>query len=156
MLTRRMFMVSTAACSVAGCGSFITTNPTGGVTIDPAFVDAVINIVRAGCGIYTGYAPTVTSIAQVVSAMFGAAALATVSAIAGSVNAVATALCAAAAPAPVSMRFNGRAVHARGQRNMVLGGYRLEQRLAMSSPQNPVPIGKITVGGIVINVAGYR
>ena len=64
------------AASVAGCGSFITTSPTRvGDNVDPAFVDAVINIVRAGCGIYTGYAPTVTSIAQVVSAMFGAAAL---------------------------------------------------------------------------------
>ena len=151
MLSRRMFLVSTAACSVAGCGSFITTSPTGSVTIDPAFVDAVINIVRAGCGIYTGYAPTVTSIAQVVSAMFGTAALATVSTIAGAVNSVATALRAAAAPAPVSLRFNGRGVRAHGVRASTLA-----QRLAVSSPQNPVVIGKITVGGVPINVTGYR
>ena len=151
MLSRRAFLVSTAACSVAGCGSFITTNPTGGVTIDPAFVDAVTNIVRGGCGIYTGYAPTVTSIAQVVSAMFGAAALATVSAIAGSINSVATALCAAAAPAPLSMRFNGRSVRSHGVHPTTLA-----QRLAISSPQNPVVIGRITVGGIAINVTGYR
>ena len=102
MLSRRVFLVSTAACGVAGCASIVTPVPTGGGALPADFIDQVITIVRAGCGIYTGYTPEVTSIAQVVSAMFGAAALATVSAIAGAVNAVATALCAAVAPAPLA------------------------------------------------------
>jgi hypothetical protein len=150
MLTRRVFLSSAAACGLAGCASVVTPVPGGGsLPID--FIDQVIAIVRAGCGIYTGYAPTVTSIAQVVSAMFGAAALATVSAIAGAVNAVASALCAAAAPAPAAMRFNGRSIRARGSRPSTLA-----QRLAVSSPSNPVVIGKISVGGVPITVMGYQ
>ena len=148
-LSRRTFLISTAASSLVGCASVVTPVPTGGGALPTDFVDQVIAIVRAGCGIYAGYAPTVTAIAQVTAAMFGAAALATVSAIAGAVNAVASALCAAAAPAPLSMRFNGRSVRSR----RVPG---LAQRLAVSSPSNPVVIGKITVGGIPITVTGYQ
>jgi len=151
MWSRRTFLVSTAAASLAGCASVVTPVPPGGGALPSDFIDQVIAIVRAGCGVYTGYAPTVTSIAQVVAAMFGSAALATVSAIAGAVNAVASALCAAAAPAPAAMRFNGRTVRARGARPSTLA-----QRLATSSPQNPVVIGKITVGGIPITIMGYQ
>lgn len=158
MISRRAFLVSTAASglSLAGCASVVTPVPTGGGSLPTDFVDAVISIVRAGCGFYVGYAPTVTSIAQVVAAMFGSAALATVDAIAGAVNAVASALCAATAPVPAAMRFNGRRVYSRGLGHMPLGNYRLKQRLALSSPQNPVVIGKITVGGIAITVMGYK
>ena len=151
MLSRRMFLVSTAASGLAGCASVVTPVPPGGGGLPPDFIDSVIAIVRAGCGVYTGYAPTVTAIAQVVAAMFGAAALATVDAIAGAVNAVASALCAATAPTPAAMRFNGRRVYTRGVHPTLLA-----RRLAASSPQNPVMIGKITVGGVTINVTGYR
>jgi hypothetical protein len=149
MLSRRTFLISTAATGLAGCASVVTPVPPGGGGLPTDFIDQVIAIVRAGCGIYTGFSPTVTSIAQVVAAMFGAAALATVDAIAGAVNAVASALCAAAAPTPAAMKFNGRTVRAR----RVPG---LAQRLAVSSPANPVVIGKITVGGIPVTVTGYK
>lgn len=151
MISRRAFLGSAAACGIAGCAPVVVTTPTGTVTVDPGFLDAVINIVRAGCGLYQGFAPTVNSVIQVATLMFGGPALAVISTIAGAVNSVATALCAAAAPAPLAMHLNGRRVRTRGIHPTTLA-----QRLAVSSPQNPVVIGKISVGGVAITVMGYK
>ena len=118
--------------TLVGC----VTNPTTGqLEINPAFVDGVISVLQSGCAVGLAFIPTVTSVADVVAALFGPAAVATVQLINGAVNQVASALCSAIpTPVPSSLRL----------------------RLRSSSVGNPVLIGVITVNNTRVVVNGYQ
>ena len=119
-----------AALGVANC----STNPlTGAVEISPAFVDSVVSALQVGCTVIS-FIPTATSVANVVAALFGPAAIAAVQLISGSVAAVANEICGAVPPAPAAQT-------------------QLRRRLLSSSPQKVVYIGTTPHTHTVIN--GY-
>jgi len=133
-MTRRKLLsgaaVGVPALALAGC----TTNPlTGAVEISPAFVDSVVSALQVGCTVLS-FIPTATSVANVVAALFGPAAIAAVQLISGSVAAVANEICGAVPPAPTAQS-------------------RLRLRLRGSSPQKVVYIGTTPHTHTVIN--GY-
>ena len=129
MLNRRIFMSGAAASTLAGCA----TGPSGQPEINPAFVDAVIAALQAGCGIAVNFLPTVSSVASVVAALFGPGAVATVQTISGAVASVAAEICSAVPPAAAAS---------------------LKLRLAGSSYSAPVYVGTTTTTHTVIT--GYQ
>ena len=62
--------------ALASCATpLVVPGPTVGTTvINPAFVDQVIATLQTSCSIGTAFYPTAQSIANVVAALFGAAA----------------------------------------------------------------------------------
>jgi hypothetical protein len=104
MLDRRIFMSGAAASTLAGCA----TGPTGGLEISPAFVDAVVAALQAGCSAVK-FIPTVESVASVVAALFGAGAVASVQAVGGAVASVAAEICSAVPP-PAAAAVRARLV----------------------------------------------
>jgi hypothetical protein len=129
MIDRRIFMSGAAASTLAGC----VTAPNGQPEINPAFVDAVIAALQAGCGVAINFIPTVESVASVVAALFGPGAVATVQSVTGAVASVAAEICSAIPPAAVAS---------------------LKVRLAGSSYSAPVYIGTTTTTHTVIT--GYQ
>ena len=136
MLTRRALLSGAApaaiAVGIAGCSTFPPVVVNNG--INPAFVDQVIATLQSTCALGLPFIPTASTIAAVVASLFGAAALATVQLISGSVSAVATEICSAVpttATAAASLR----------------------RRLLRSSLALPVYIGT-TPHGVV--VTGYQ
>jgi len=120
------------AFGVAGCATFPA--PTTGGGLNPAFIDAVIAAIQSGCTVGVPFIPTATTIASVVASLFGAAAVASVQLIGGSVNAVATAICSAVPKSAMAQA-------------------RLMRRLARSSLALPVVIGTTPQG---VTVVGYQ
>lgn len=116
---------------LAGC----VTNPAGGYELNPAFIDAVISTLQSGCAVGTAFIPTASSIAAVVAALFGPAAVATVQFVSGAITAVANEICSAVPPASsLSMTH-------------------LHARLRVSSREVPVLIGTSRHG---VKIIGYR
>lgn len=134
-LTRRTLLVTAAPgalATLAGCAA--TTNPVTGVTtynLDPRVLDFIQSAVAAAAQ----YIPTIESIAQTASSLFGPAYAAIVAAGSAAVNQVVAVL-----------------TNIVGQLTPSARG-RLRVRLRASGPTSPVYIG-VTAGGVT--VSGYK
>lgn len=138
MLSRRTFLAGTAIVPAGLALASCTTNPTTGqLEINPAFVDEVVSLLQSGCAVGLSFIPTVSTVASVVAALFGPAAVATVQVITGAAEQVAAAICSAIPTAPAAQA-------------------RLAARLARSSYSTPVLINTIKVNGTNVSVIGYR
>lgn len=104
MLTRRALLSgaapAAAAIGLAGCATPFVING----TINPAFVDQVIATLQSICNNGLPFIPTASAIADVVASLFGPAAVGSVQLIAGAVNQVAVAICAAVPVPTASLR----------------------------------------------------
>lgn len=130
-VTRRKALTTIAGFGGVTALAACTTNPTTGYPeIDPNFITAVQN----GVAQIAKFIPTATSIANVVAALFGPAAVAIVQTITGALSAVINDLVSAAPTTPAASA-------------------QLRARLRASSAINPITIG-VTAHGVT--VAGYK
>ena|ERR1700691_633251 len=138
MLSRRTFLASTAIVPAGLALASCATNPTTGqLEINPAFVDDVISLLQSGCAAGLAFIPTVSTVANVVAALFGPAVVATVQLVTGAAEQVASAICSAI---PTSAPAQAR----------------LAARLARSSVNLPILVNTIKVNGQSVAVIGYR
>lgn len=133
-LSRRMLLTSIAPgalLAVAGCTTAQQAQITAAYN---NFLAQVQSIVAAGCSVGEGFIPAIPSIEAVVNILFPGLGTA-VAGVAGSVQAVANALCGAVTATPPAA---------------------LARRLRGSSPGTPVFIGNIVVNGTPVQVTGYK
>jgi len=129
MLSRRNVLLGgVAAVGLAGCSTINWPNVQAQWN---SWVDQVTALVAKGCNIGTGYIPTVETIAAAVAALFGPAAVATVTAISGSVAQVASELCSAIPQNPTPA---------------------FKERLAAAGPGAPIVVGTTPHG---VTAVGY-